>query len=259
MPTHYEVVVIGAGPAGEGAAMRASKTGLNVAMVDEKPSVGGNCAHLGTIPSKALRHAVKQIITFNTDALFRDIGEPRTFSFPKVFKRAESVIAKQVKLRTTFYSRNRVRVYSGQGRFTDEHTLEVVKSDGSIETLIADKFVIATGSRPYRPLDVDFHNPRVYDSDSILQLQHTPRKVVIYGAGVIGCEYASIFCGLGVRVELINTRDRLLDFLDHEISDALSYHLRDIGVLIRNGEEYEEVICRESDVILKLKSGKVVR
>ncbi|MBA56171.1 MAG: Si-specific NAD(P)(+) transhydrogenase [Pseudomonadales bacterium] len=259
MPTHYEVVVIGAGPAGEGAAMRASKTGLNVAMVDEKPMVGGNCAHLGTIPSKALRHAVKQIITFNTDALFRDIGEPRTFSFPKVLKRAESVIAKQVKLRTTFYSRNQVRVYSGQARFTDDHTLEVVKSDGSIETLIADKFVIATGSRPYRPLDVDFNNPRVYDSDTILKLQHTPRKIVIYGAGVIGCEYASIFCGLGVRVELINTRDRLLDFLDHEISDALSYHLRDIGVLIRNGEEYEDVVCRETDVILKLKSGKVVR
>jgi len=259
MPTHYEVVVIGAGPAGEGAAMRAGKTGLNVAMVDDKPMVGGNCAHLGTIPSKALRHAVKQIITFNTDALFRDIGGPRTFSFPKVLKRAESVIAKQVKLRTTFYARNRIKVYSGQGRFTDSHTLEVVKADGSIETLIADKFVIATGSRPYRPTDVDFNNPRVYDSDTILKLQHTPRKIVIYGAGVIGCEYASIFCGLGVRVELINTRERLLDFLDYEISDALSYHLRDIGVLIRNGEEYEEVVCRENDVIVKLQSGKVVR
>src|SRR5690606_18355690 len=140
MPTHYQLVVIGAGPAGEGAAMRASKTGMRVAMVDEKPMVGGNCAHLGTIPSKALRHAVKQIITFNTDALFRDIGEPRTFSFPKVFKRAESIIAKQVKLRTSFYPRNRVKVYRGMARFTDQHTVEVVKSDGSIETLIAEKF-----------------------------------------------------------------------------------------------------------------------
>ena len=154
MPTHYDLVVIGAGPAGEGAAMRASKTGLNVAMVDEKQQVGGNCAHLGTIPSKALRHAVKQIITFNTDALFRDIGEPRTFSFPKVFKRAETVIAKQVKLRATFYGRNRVRVYRGEARFTDAHTVEVVKMDGSIETLIADRFVLATGSRPYRPAEM---------------------------------------------------------------------------------------------------------
>ncbi|MGB3621503.1 Si-specific NAD(P)(+) transhydrogenase [Ketobacter sp. MCCC 1A13808] len=259
MPTKFDLVVIGAGPAGEGAAMRAAKAGLETAMVDEKAMVGGNCAHLGTIPSKALRHAVKQIITFNTDALFRDIGEPRTFSFPKVLKRAESVIAKQVKLRTTFYSRNEIKLYHGQARFTDSNTLEVVKSDGSIETLIADKFVIATGSRPYRPDDVDFSHRQIYDSDTVLKLQHTPRKIVIYGAGVIGCEYASIFCGLGVRVELINTRDRLLDFLDYEISDSLSYHLRDIGVLIRNGEEYEDVIGRESDVVVKLKSGKIVR
>ena len=259
MPTQYDVVVIGSGPAGEGASMRASKTGRSVAIIDDKPVVGGNCAHLGTIPSKALRHSVKQIIRFNTDPMFRNIGEPKLFSFPNVIKRAERVIAKQVNLRTSFYARNHVRVYSGLARFTDPNTLEVVNEDGSIETLIADKVVIATGSRPYRPEDVDFSQPGIYDSDTILSLNHTPRKIVIYGAGVIGCEYASIFCGLGARVELINTRDRLLDFLDHEIADALSYHLREIGVLIRNGEEYEKVESRENDVLLHLKSGKLVR
>lgn len=259
MPTQFDVVVIGSGPAGEGAAMRATKSGLQVALVDDKEVVGGNCAHLGTIPSKALRHSVKQIIRFNTDPMFRDIGEPKGFSFPKVIKRAERVIGKQVGLRTSFYARNRVRLYSGVARFTDPHTLEVVNADGSIETLKTEKVVIATGSRPYRPDDIDFTNKRIYDSDTILGLNHTPRKIVIYGAGVIGCEYASIFCGLGVRVELINTRDRLLDFLDHEISDALSYHLREIGVLIRNGEEYEKVESRENDVLLHLKSGKLVR
>ncbi len=259
MPTQYDLVVIGAGPAGEGAAMRASKNGLNVAVVDEKNSVGGNCAHLGTIPSKALRHAVKQIITFNTDPMFRDIGEPRWFSFPKVLKRTERIIAKQAHLRTSFYARNRVKLYFGRARFRDDHSIEVVKKDGSIETLIAKNFVIATGSRPYHPEDVDFEHPNIYDSDTILRLDYTPRKIVIYGAGVIGCEYASIFCGLGVRVELINTRERLLDFLDVEIADALSYHLREIGVLIRNGEEYERIEGREKDVLVHLKSGKVVR
>ena len=259
MPTQYDVVVIGSGPAGEGASMRAGKKGRSVAIIDDKPVVGGNCAHLGTIPSKALRHSVKQIIRFNTDPMFRNIGEPRVFSFPNVLKRAERVISKQVNLRTSFYARNNVRVYSGVARFTDPNTIEVVNEDGSIETLIAEKVVIATGSRPYRPADVDFSHPRIYDSDTILDLNHTPRKIVIYGAGVIGCEYASIFCGLGARVELINTRDRLLDFLDHEIADALSYHLREIGVLIRNSEEYDKVECRENDVLLHLKSGKLVR
>ena len=92
----YDVVVIGSGPAGEGAAMNASKHGKRVAVVEEKDVVGGNCTHLGTIPSKALRHAVKQIITFNTNTMFRDIGEPRWFSFPRVLKSAEKVISKQV-------------------------------------------------------------------------------------------------------------------------------------------------------------------
>lgn len=259
MPTHFDVVVIGSGPSGEGAAMRASKSGKSVAVVEEKLAVGGNCAHLGTIPSKALRHAVKQIIHFNTDAMFRDIGEPRSFSFPKVLKRAERIIGKQVALRTTFYGRNHVKLYFGLARFTDAHTLEVVNSDGSIETLIAEMVVVATGSRPYRPADVDFESPRIFDSDTILKMVDTPRKIVIYGAGVIGCEYASIFCGLGVRVELINTREKMLDFLDAEISDALSYHLRDIGVLIRNNEEYEKIECRDSDVLVHLQSGKLVR
>ncbi len=256
MPTHFDLVIIGAGPAGEGCAMRASRLGVKVAVIDEKGMVGGNCAHLGTIPSKALRSAVEQIIRFNTDPLFREIGEPRFFPFPKVLSRAASIIQKQVQLRTTFYAKNRIKLYFGRARFVDAHKVEVVTGEGISETLLADKVMICTGSRPYHPPDVDFENERVYDSDTILQLSHTPRKIIIYGAGVIGCEYASIFCGLGVRVELIDTRGRLLDFLDHEISDALSYHLRDIGVLIRHSEEYEAVNTSKDRVELVLKSGK---
>lgn len=107
----YDVVVIGSGPAGEGAAMNAAKHGRRVAIVEEQDSVGGNCTHKGTIPSKALRHSVKQIIEFNTNPMFRDIGEPRWFSFSKVLKRAEKVMSNQVMLRTNFYARNRVDVF----------------------------------------------------------------------------------------------------------------------------------------------------
>jgi NAD(P) transhydrogenase len=148
-------------------------------------------------------------------------------------------------------------VFFGKGSFADEHTIEVVDGSGAVEKLIAKEVIIATGSRPYRPADVNFSHPRIYDSDTILKLNHTPRTLIIYGAGVIGCEYASIFCGLGVKVDLIDTRDRLLSFLDDEISDALSYHLRNSSVLIRHNEEYEKIEGLDNrGVVLQLKSGK---
>ncbi|KZM44182.1 pyridine nucleotide-disulfide oxidoreductase [Marinomonas sp. SBI22] len=255
---HYDVVVLGTGPAGEAAAMNAAKAGKRVAVVEASDQVGGSCTHLGTIPSKALRHAVKEIIVFNTNPMFRDIGEPRWFSFPKVLKRANNVIGKQVKSRTEYYARNRIDIYFGRGKFKGPNTIEVATEQGP-ELLGAEKIVIATGSRPYRPADIDFDHPRIYCSDTILSLNHTPRTIIIYGAGVIGCEYASIFCGLGVRVELINPGPKLLSFLDDEITDALSYHLRDNGVLIRHNESYERIESTERGVVMHLNSGKKMR
>ncbi|BAN47867.1 Si-specific NAD(P)(+) transhydrogenase [Metapseudomonas resinovorans] len=256
---NYDVVVLGSGPAGEGAAMNAAKAGRKVAVVDNRPLVGGNCTHLGTIPSKALRHSVRQIMQYNTNPLFRQIGEPRWFSFPDVLKSAERVISKQVASRTGFYARNRVDVFFGTASFSDEQTVEVVCASGVVEKLVAKQVIVATGSRPYRPSDVDFGHPRIYDSDTILSLTHTPRRIIIYGAGVIGSEYASIFSGLGVLVDLIDNRDQLLSFLDDEISDALSYHLRNNNVLIRHNEEYERIEGLDNGVILHLKSGKKIK
>ena len=255
---NYDVVILGSGPAGEGAAMNAAKAGRKVAVVENRGIVGGNSTHLGTIPSKALRHSVRQILRFNTDPMFRQIGEPRWFSFPDVLRSAESVIARQVASRTNYYARNRIDVYFGTASFADEHSVDVV-GPSRVEKLVANQIIIATGSRPYRPADIDFNHPRIYDSDTILSLGYTPRRLIVYGAGVIGCEYASIFSGLGVLVDLIDTRDRLLSFLDREISDALSYHLRINNVLIRHNEEYERVEGGENGVILHLKSGKKIK
>ena len=256
---NYDVVVLGSGPAGEGAAMNAAKAGRKVAMVDNRRQVGGNCTHLGTIPSKALRHSVKQIIQFNTNEMFRAIGEPRWFSFPDVLKSAERVIAKQVASRTSYYARNRVDVFFGSGSFSDEQTIQVICPNGAQEKLVAKQVIIATGSRPYRPADIDFNHPRIYDSDTILSLTHTPRKLIIYGAGVIGCEYASIFSGLGVLVELVDNRHQLLNFLDSEISQGLSYHFSNNNVMVRHQEEYERVEGIDTGVILHLKSGKKIK
>ena len=255
----YDVVVIGSGPAGEGAAMNAAKKGRRVAVIEEQSSVGGNCTHKGTIPSKALRHSVKQIIEFNTNPMFRDIGEPRWFSFPKVLSRAEKVISNQVMLRTNFYARNRVDLFFGEAKMVSKTEVSIAGNNGSADTLKAKNIIIATGSSPYCPPDVDFNHPRIYNSDTVLKLSHTPRNMVIYGAGVIGCEYASIFSGLGVKVDLIDNRDRLLSFLDGEISDALSYHLRNNGVMIRHNEEYDKIEGTENGVVITMKSGKVLR
>ena len=255
----YELVILGSGPAGEGAAMNAVKLGKKVAVVEQFNVVGGSCTHLGTIPSKALRHSVKQIMDFNTNSMFREIGDPRWFSFPKVLKRAESVIQKQVQSRTLYYARNRIDLYFGRGTFIDEHTLEVTEPNGNTERLFGANFLIATGSRPYHPPGVDFHHSRVFDSDSILELSSTPRRMIIYGAGVIGSEYASIFSGLGVLVDLVDTRERLLSFLDKEISDALSYQLRKMNVIIRHNEEFQKLETLDDGVVLHLKSGKKLK
>ena len=131
-------------------------------------------------------------------------------------------------------------------------------NEGS-ENLRFDQAVIATGSSPYEPDDVDFSHPRIYTSDTVLNLEHTPRSLIIYGAGVIGSEYASIFAGLGVKVELVDNRANLLEFLDVEISDSLSYHLRNNGVRIRHNETYKTVSADETSVSIELESGKRLR
>lgn len=252
----YDLVVIGSGPAGEGAALTAMKQGWRVAVVDERPMAGGNCTHLGTIPSKALRHSVRRMVQYNTMPMFRAVGEPRWFTFPEVMKAADEVIRKQVEGRTKEYARNRIQLHNGRASFVDSHTISVKEQDATAVTIEAKHFLIATGSSPYHPEDIDFHHPNIFDSDSILKMDHTPRNIIIYGAGVIGCEYASIFSGLDTRVDLVNTREWLMNFLDDEISDALSYHLRDLNVMVRHNEEYERVITRNNGVTLELKSGK---
>ncbi len=256
---HYDVIVIGSGPGGEGAAMGLTKAGLNVAIVEKESCVGGGCTHWGTIPSKALRHAVSRIIEFNSNPLFCRNNTSVHATFSDILGHAKSVIDKQTRLRQGFYDRNSCTLLFGTARFIDNYSIAVMQSDGTEEIYSADKFVIATGSRPYQPNDVDFLHERIYDSDSILSLKHDPRHIIIYGAGVIGCEYASIFRGLGVKTDLINTRDRLLEFLDNEVSDALSYHFWNSGVVIRNDETYEKIEGTEDGVIIHLQSGKKMK
>ncbi len=182
----FDVIVIGTGPGGEGAAMEATKQGKSVAVVEKQPRIGGNCTHLGTIPSKSLRAAIYRMMEINSNSNFRQLGIHIDVSFRDLRRSAQTVIEQQVKMRRRFYERNDVRVYHGVASFLDDQHVQVESGDGSVLTLAADSFVVATGSRPYRPSEIDFNHPRVFDSDTILDLPETPGSMTVYGAGVIG-------------------------------------------------------------------------
>lgn len=254
----FDAVVIGTGPGGEGAAMRLSKGGKRVAVVEKLPQVGGNCTHRGTIPSKAIRQAIK-VLGQQHRYTYGGVKVERPFDYMEMRRAASAVIAAQVELRQGFYDRNRVPVFHGVARFVDEHTVDVCVDGAPIARLRANHFVLATGSRPYRPPDIDFSHPRVFDADTLLRMKETPQTMTVYGAGVIGCEYASMLKDLGIKINLINMRSKLLAFLDDEIIDALSYHLRDSGVRIRHEEEMERIEALDDSVVLHLKSGKKIK
>jgi NAD(P) transhydrogenase len=252
----FDTIVIGTGPGGEGAAMKLAKAGQRIAVIEAHQAVGGGCTHWGTIPSKALRHSIQMLADYRRNPLFQRTQHQIEVEFPDLLRAADGAIDAQVRTRYRYYRRNRVEVIFGRARFVDPNRIEVERPGGTRLELHAAHVVIATGSRPYRPPEIDFAHPRVRDSDTVLALTHTPRSITIYGAGVIGCEYASIFAALDVKVNLVNMRDRLLSYLDDEITDALSYHLRQQGVVIRHDETHERVETDDDGVVLHCKSGK---
>ena len=255
----YDAVVIGSGPAGEGAAMKLAKSGKRVAIIDIRDQLGGNCTHVGTIPSKALRQTVSNIIRYRRDPLFHNLGDWNKFTMKQILRDAHKVIQQQVDTHSRFYERNNIDIYHGRAYLQDKNTVFIFHADGVKETIICQQMVICTGSRPYRPSSLDFDHPRVFDSDKILDLDYSIQKIIIYGAGVIGCEYASIFTGLDYKVDLINTQSKLLSYLDDEIADALSYYLRELGVLIRHNEQIDHLETFDDHVVLYLQSGKKIR
>ncbi len=251
---NQDVIVIGSGPGGEGAAMQLAKSGCRVRIVERYSKIGGGCTHWGTIPSKALRFSIYQLTELLNLPLMRSCGVSVDFSMADLKSRTESIVGQQESLRRGFLNRNDVEIIHGEASFVDPNTIAIGN-----KTYQANAFVLATGSRPYRPDHLDFNHPRIFDSDSILSLDFKPRTMTIYGAGVIGCEYASMLRHLGIKINLINSRDRLLDFLDDEISDALSYHMRENGIVIRHDEKFAHVKTHDDSVELHLESGKVIK
>ncbi len=252
----YDLFVIGTGPGGEGAAMQAAKGGVRVGVAERYTHIGGGCTHWGTIPSKALRNTITATTQALKSPIFQEMGVQVSPTMEQLKRGTQTIVNQQVNMRQSFYHRNHVPVHVGDAKFVDEHTVLVGHEE---EPIRAKHFVIATGSRPYRPSFVDFDHPRIYDSDTILDIENQPNSLCVYGAGVIGTEYASMFRSLGSKVNLVNTRSKLLEFLDDEITDALSYSLREQGVMIRHNESVDRIEGLDDGVVLHLKSGKMVK
>jgi NAD(P) transhydrogenase len=257
-PHEYDLVVIGSGPAGEKGAAQAAYFGKRVALVEREPVLGGAAANTGTLPSKTLRETalflsgfrhrelsgidlkVKERVTIS-DLLFRE----------RVVKERERArIAENLK-------RHKVSLYMGDASFVDAHTIAVQSRHATELHLRGQVILIATGSRPHRPPVFPFHDPRVFDSDTILTMHEIPRSMLVVGGGVIGCEYACLFAAIGVKLMLVESRERLMPFIDREISDALKQQLQSLGIEFHMPDSVDSV--RNNDAVqVRLTSGTVL-
>jgi NAD(P) transhydrogenase len=253
----FDVLVLGSGPGGQKAAIAASKLGRKVGVVDRRTMMGGVCINTGTIPSKTLREAVLYLTGLSQRDMYgQSYRVKEEVTVDDLSARTQHVISRQVDVIRSQLARNRVSVINGTGRFADPHTISVDDGTGRESKVSAEKIIIAAGTRPARPDSVDFDDKTIVDSDGVLNLVSVPRSMVVVGAGVIGIEYASMFAALGTKVTVVERRNRMLEFVDLEIIEALKYHLRDLSVTFRFGEEVASVERHERGAIATLVSGK---
>jgi NAD(P) transhydrogenase len=256
----YDLVVIGSGPGGQRAAIAAAKLGKSVAVIERGMMLGGVCVNTGTIPSKTLREAVVYLTGMSQRELYGASYRVKEKITPAdLLARTQHVIGKEIDVVRSQLMRNRVELYIGHGRFVDEHTL-LVDDPSRAEriTIRGAHIVIATGTKPARPSGVEFDENRVLDSDGILDLKAIPTSMVVVGAGVIGIEYASMFAALGTKVTVVEKRESMLEFCDPEIVEALRFHLRDLAVTFRFGEEVTAVDVGAAGTVTTLASGKQI-
>jgi NAD(P) transhydrogenase len=231
----YDLIVIGSGPAGEKGAAQAAYFGKRVAMVERTaPLLGGACTNTGTLPSKTLRETALAITGMTSRGLEEAVlSLPRPFAAATLMHRERRVVGSETARLTRNMERHRIPLIPGTARFTGPHTIEIAETGQKLD---ADVFLIAVGSRPHRPDWIPFNEPEIYDSDEILKLAMIPDSLIVLGSGVIASEYACIFAALGVKVTLMDSRDRLLGFLDVELGDRFAAELQRLGLSLRLGD-----------------------
>ena len=269
----FDLIVIGCGPAGEKAGAQAAYFGKRVAVIERADAVGGSCINTGTVPSKTLRESalyfsgLKQRGLYGIDYSLKDNLTVHDFMHHEreVVEMERQRIVKNLEL-------HNIVLIHGEAKFEDAHTVVVsgpdvgardaqsvaAAGDGGARRLRGEVILISTGSKPHRPPEFAFDDVHVFDSDTFLQMERIPSSLAVIGGGVIGCEYASIFMALGVKVTLVDGRDRLLPFLDGEISERLRVRLAALGMQFWFNERPVKAQAASGGVDLMMNSGKTL-
>lgn len=254
----FDLIIIGTGPAGEKAAAQAGYFGKRVAIIERAPEPGGAGVHTGTLPSKTLRETALYLSGHQARALYGVAIElDRNAELVQLMARKNAIAESESRRIRQNLAHHQVSYVRGVAKIAGPHTVTVDGPEGP-RTLTSDYILVATGSRPYRPKDIDFEDDRIHDSDEVLAIGRLPDRLVILGAGVIGCEYACMFAALGTKVTLVDTRDKILPFLDHEVIERLSGSMQKLGVELRPGVRWSNVVRDGDDVRVTLSDGTVV-
>lgn len=259
-PDSFDLVVIGSGPAGYRAAVQSAKLGKSVAIIEKTPEqLGGAWIHTGTIPSKTLRESMDSIhaIRFHAGSKWveRIISDMST---AKLMGRAMNVSKYEESIMRRYFARYQIKVFEGFGSIEDTRSVRIVRANGESQVIRAGNILIATGSRPRRPSEIPFDGWRIVDGDEILNLECVPKSMLIYGAGVIGCEYACIFRAIGVDVTLVDGRSTVMQFVDTEASQALAKSMEESGIKLVLGSKLKDAKVVGPVVHSQLESGKIL-
>src|SRR6266446_3895890 len=254
----FDLVVLGCGPAGEKAGAQAAYFGKRVAVVERAPAVGGSCINTGTVPSKTLRESALYFSGLKQRGLYGiDYSLKENLTVHDFMHHEREVVDMERQRILKNLVLHKIELIRGQASFEDAHTVIVASLIGT-RRLKGEVLLISTGSKPHRPSEIAFDDIHTFDSDTFLQMDRIPKSLAVIGGGVIGCEYASIFKALGVDVTLVDGRDRLLPFLDNEISDRLRDRLAALGMHFLFNERPVKTENSSSGVRLTMKSGKVL-
>jgi NAD(P) transhydrogenase len=238
---HFDLAVIGTGPAGQKAAIQGAKLGKSVVLIEKNNTLGGAAINTGTVPSKALREAVLHLTGASKRGLFGESSRMKQkITISDLIYVSQQVIHHELALIRDQLDRNGVELIWGAARFEDENVIYIDRTD-DFEAVSANYFVIATGTRPAMPSSVPFDSQTVFTSDGLLKLDQLPKTMIVVGGGVIGCEYACMLATLGVKVTLVEGRPEVLGFLDHEIAEAFQYQMRRMGITLRLGEKVAKI------------------